>query len=151
MDRARRRPPAEQRRTLLDLVCANAASVLGHTDPGRIDIEAGFLDLGLDSLTALELRDRLAKATGLPLPATVVFDNPTPSVLAAHLHAELVGGDGPAAPPETGAYAPAPALPRFEAVDVAERIGMATVEEIFEFIDRDLGRAADASLSGRTS
>ncbi|MGX1855444.1 SDR family NAD(P)-dependent oxidoreductase [Streptomyces sp. NPDC055299] len=75
----------ERRRMLLDVVRENVAAVLGHSQGGAIDDEQPFKDLGLDSLTAVELRNRLASATGLTLPATLLFDLPSPSVLAHHL------------------------------------------------------------------
>jgi polyketide synthase 12 len=82
-------PPDEQHSVILDLVLTHAAAVLGHADPGRLQVERGFLELGVDSLTALELRNRLVTATDLQLPSTVVFDYPNPGELARHLHAEL--------------------------------------------------------------
>ncbi|MEV6568448.1 type I polyketide synthase [Streptomyces kronopolitis] len=75
----------ERRRMLLDVVRENVAAVLGHHRDGTVDDEQPFKDLGLDSLTAVELRNRLASATGLTLPATLLFDLPSPSALAHHL------------------------------------------------------------------
>jgi len=80
---------AERRRHLLALVLGETAAVLGHADPGRLDAETGFFDLGLDSLMALQLRRRLQRATGLTLPSTLAFDHPSPSALAGLLHEEL--------------------------------------------------------------
>nr|WP_268240702.1 acyl carrier protein [Streptomyces camponoticapitis] len=79
----------EQQRILVDLVRGQAANVLGYDTPERIDTGRGFTDLGFDSLAAVELRNRLNKATGLQLPATVIFDQPTPAVLAEYLRSEL--------------------------------------------------------------
>jgi acyl transferase domain-containing protein len=87
--------PIEQHRQLMELVCVHVAAVLGHSSSDDIDIERPFQDLGFDSVTGVELRNRLKADTGLAglaLPRTLIFDYPTPTALADHLAQQLLRG-----------------------------------------------------------
>ncbi|MGW2426569.1 SDR family NAD(P)-dependent oxidoreductase, partial [Streptomyces sp. NPDC001709] len=114
----RRLAEGEPLRVLQDLVLTQAAVVLGHADPRGLSPDRPFKDVGFDSLTAVELRNRLGRVTGVRLPATVVFDHPTPAGLAGYLHAELVGDTAPA----TTTAAATPAVAADEPIAI---IGMA--------------------------
>ncbi|MGA5824235.1 SDR family NAD(P)-dependent oxidoreductase, partial [Kitasatospora sp. NPDC094028] len=90
----------ERRAAVLDLVRDQIALVLGHDASSAVDPSKAFQDLGFDSLTAVELRNRLRSVTGLPLPATVVFDYPTANALAGFLLEGLFGTESVVHVPE---------------------------------------------------
>ncbi|MDG4794567.1 type I polyketide synthase [Micromonospora sp. WMMD1082] len=85
---------AEQEQILLDLVRVQTATVLAHPSPAAISPSAAFKELGFDSLTAVELRNRINAVTGLRLPATMTFDFPSPEALVKHLMEQIGGGRG---------------------------------------------------------
>ncbi|MFD8145452.1 SDR family NAD(P)-dependent oxidoreductase, partial [Streptomyces sp. NPDC059708] len=132
-------PEEEARAALLDAVRTQTALVLGHRDTARIGPHAAFKQLGLDSLTALELRNKLSAVTGLKLSATIVFDHPNPAALAQFLLAGLVFDT--AAPPS-----PADSL-----AQEIERLG-ARLEDAFlrlEAADRTTISTLLGELQGR--
>ncbi|MFK0068616.1 SDR family NAD(P)-dependent oxidoreductase [Streptomyces sp. NPDC091046] len=96
-DRLAGRTGVENERFLLDLVRRHAATVLGHAGADRVEPAKAFRDLGFDSLAAVELRNLLNTETGLQLPATLVFDHPTPQAIAEHIAAQFAGGPDPVA------------------------------------------------------
>ncbi|WP_459250859.1 SDR family NAD(P)-dependent oxidoreductase [Streptomyces youssoufiensis] len=98
-------PSAEQEAAVADLVREQVGTVIAHPAPETIDLGRAFQDLGFDSLTALDLRNRLSASTGIRVPATVIFDYPTPDALVRHLRDELVG-----AAPRRPAPTPAPTV-----------------------------------------
>ncbi|WP_245982329.1 beta-ketoacyl synthase N-terminal-like domain-containing protein, partial [Streptomyces reniochalinae] len=114
-----RMSPEEQRREVLRLVRMHTANVLGHAEPEAVDPGRAFKDVGFDSLTAVELRNRLNAATGLRLPATLTFDYPTPEALTEHLLSKLTAA---ALAPSSTAVATAPSAGTAEPIAI---IGMA--------------------------
>ncbi|MFD8085622.1 beta-ketoacyl reductase, partial [Kitasatospora sp. NPDC059722] len=80
---------ADRPRTVRELVRARVTEVLGRPANRPVPTDRGLMDLGFDSLTAVDLRNRIGADTGLRLPTTVLFDHPTVDALAAHVHGEL--------------------------------------------------------------
>jgi polyketide synthase 12 len=91
-------PEDEQQAVLLDLVRSHIATVLGNSSPEAIDPDKAFQELGFDSLTAVEMRNRLKAATGLPLSPTLIFDYPNSAALAGYFRQELVGASTESTP-----------------------------------------------------
>ncbi|MEU6784665.1 SDR family NAD(P)-dependent oxidoreductase [Nonomuraea angiospora] len=91
-ERLARMPEAEHARVLLDLVLGQVATVLGYRDAGAVEQDRPFNEAGFDSLTAVEFRNRMNAATGLRLPATLIFDYPTPVQLVQYLRGRLLDG-----------------------------------------------------------
>ncbi|MGW9425784.1 SDR family NAD(P)-dependent oxidoreductase, partial [Streptomyces koyangensis] len=98
-DRLRGLAPAEQDRLLTDLVRAEVATALRHSSPEAVDVSRAFKDLGFDSLTAVEVRNRITAATDVKLPTTLLFDHPNTTAVVAHLRTLLLGDERPAAAP----------------------------------------------------
>ncbi|MFJ9841585.1 type I polyketide synthase [Kitasatospora sp. NPDC101155] len=161
-------PGPEQERAVLNLIRDHTAAALGHPSADQVETGRGFLELGLNSLSAVELRNSLGAASGLRLPATLMFDYPTPSELAAHLLEQLR--------PEQAAATAEPVLRQLD--EIADRLSeldprvdlaatvtarlrdlltawtdrqtadssvdaldfeAATADQMFEFINKDLG------------
>ena len=95
---------ADGEQVTLELVRAHVAAVLGHASGEAVDHRRPFKELGIDSLAAVELRNRLTKATSLQLPTTLVFDHPTPAAIADYLLAKI--GEQQSAPPAAGSARP---------------------------------------------
>jgi acyl carrier protein len=164
--RLARAPEGDRHRVLVEAVRTHAAAVLGYGEAEEIEPSRPFKELGFDSVTAIDLRNRLMAVTGVRLPATLVFDHPTPAALARFLHAELApgqedassalaaldrlrrvltetdprGADGEAI---TGRLRALLRSWRKRAGDGADAddLGSATDAELFDLLDHELGRS----------
>ncbi|MFI2779929.1 type I polyketide synthase [Streptomyces sp. ALB3] len=118
---------------LLELVRAQSAAVLGHPGPASVDPARAFRDQGFDSMTALDLRNRLAAEAGVALPSTIVFDHPTPAALATRLRDLLVGEHTATPAPATGA---APDDDPIVIVAMSTRLpgGVASPEDLWKLV-----------------
>nr|WP_086821561.1 type I polyketide synthase [Allokutzneria sp. NRRL B-24872] len=124
---------AERERVLLDLVRTTAAAVLGHSGTDQVTATRAFKEMGFDSLTSVELRNRLAAAAGVSLPATLVFDHPNPAAIVALLLTKLLGS---AAPSTVDTVAPVAADEPIAIVGMACRYpgGVRTPEQLWELL-----------------
>ena len=168
-------PPHEHEAVVLGFLREQIAAILGHSSPEDVDVTLTFKELGFDSLGVVHLGTRLNLATGLKLPATLVFNYPTPVALAAHLHAQLTAA-APGESPEDAVQSLGEALSarrlgleervrvasRLRAVaaeleggerpdgesDVVERIESATATELFEMYESEWATAASPGTVG---
>ncbi|MET8397679.1 SDR family NAD(P)-dependent oxidoreductase, partial [Streptomyces anthocyanicus] len=163
----------ERRQAALDLVRAEVAAALGHSGPDAVPAERAFQEMGFDSMTAVELRNRLIAASGARLAAAVVFDHPTPEALAEHLLGQVapeaagdpaqpllseldrleaslaaLAGDGRARSAvsvrlQTILSRLNEAAGPDESSDVVSSLDSASADDLFDFIDNQLGRSAN--------
>ncbi|MEU6409138.1 beta-ketoacyl reductase [Microbispora sp. NPDC046933] len=118
-------PDVRDEQALRELVRGAVAAVLGYSTGHRLDLGRAFRELGVDSLTGLELRNRLSDETGVRLAATAVFDHPTPEALARHLSLRLWGEPATDAPAD-------------------RELAAASDSELFAIIDGILGRPGES-------
>jgi polyketide synthase 12 len=136
-------PEDEQHAVLVDLVRSHIAAVLGNTTAGAVDPDKAFQELGFDSLTAVEMRNRLKTATGLALSPTLIFDYPNSAALAGYFHGELLGA--PSQPEATSAPGEAE-IQRVIASIPVKRLRQAGVLDVLLTLANetaDVGRSVD--------
>jgi polyketide synthase 12 len=168
---------AERHKTLLNLIQQHVSAVLGHSNPTDTDPVSNFQDLGFNSLSAIELRNRLKNATGLTLPVTTIFDHPTPTALATHLLHQIT--PPPTHNPDDGTLASEidrleqlisampdlarsahianriesllakcrPHSPATSNASVVSHLQTATADEVLKFIEDEFGEGASADVS----
>ncbi len=127
----------ERHRTLLELVRGQAAAVLRHPNTDAVPADRAFRELGFDSLSAVELRNRLGDATGVALPTTLVFDHPNPTLLAEYLTSVLLGDEaaGPDRAPGTRVRATDPDEPiAIVAMSCRYPGGVASPEDLWQLV-----------------
>ncbi|MEX5638027.1 beta-ketoacyl synthase N-terminal-like domain-containing protein, partial [Parafrankia sp. FMc2] len=145
-------PAPERTAPVLELVRTTVATVLGHPDPSAVQADRAFSASGFDSLASVELRNQLGASTGLRLPATLVFDHPTPAALAGFLRDELLRLAGPAgAPDEDVDPPPASTRPAGDADEPIAIVAMAcrypgdvtTPEELWQLVAGSVDAVSD--------
>ncbi|MEV4723790.1 acyl carrier protein, partial [Micromonospora humida] len=136
-DRLAGRAPQDRRRMLVDLVGGHAAAVLGHPTTATIGPHRAFTDLGFDSLMAVEFRNRLDDATGLRLPATMVFEHANVDELAGHLDTVLF----PAAEPTAGTADDEQIRQLLHTIPMSELRGSGLLDRLLALASGDPARA----------
>ncbi|MGW4368864.1 SDR family NAD(P)-dependent oxidoreductase [Nocardia takedensis] len=137
-DRLRQAPPGERASISLDLVCSEIAAVLGY-DATQIDPDRPFIEMGMDSIVAVQLRNQLGRATDLRLPGSIAFTRPTPRALAEHILSATLVNTGiaeDAAPPAPDAEVTEPVASEADSSDSLVRLYLGACEQ---------GRAVDAA------